>query len=193
MKGNLHVCWDHNRDLFAGHSSSQTTHQTGRWKYQEQLEKEWMSRGKATLCFTKWQICTAFILALVCIYLALQVLASELGVVEVAAGVAVVVADMATAEVAGAEMVADCTVCKVLYKYTPAVNIRDTVHGKRSHGKVGQSYLRGWLADDMGLINLSTLRDDHCSSCRQNFHSWSGYTHTQASGLMLEQLPKILE
>lgn len=134
------------------------------------------------------------------IYLALQVLASELGVVEVAAGVAVVVADMATAEVAGAEMVAaavmvaDCTVCKVLCKYTPTVKTKDTVYGKRSHRKVGQSYWCGWLADDMGLINLSTLRDDHCSSCRENFHSWSRYTQTNTvSGLTLEQLPKILK
>lgn len=43
----------------------------------------------------------------------LQNLASEVGVVEVAAGVAVVVADMATVQVAGAEMVAACIVGKV--------------------------------------------------------------------------------
>lgn len=48
---------------------------------------------------------------------------------EVAAGVAEVVADTAPAEVAGAEMVASAvivavwTVCKVLYKDTPAVKI----------------------------------------------------------------------
>lgn len=93
-------------------------------------------------------------------YLALQVLTSEVG----AAGFAVVVADMATAEVAGAEMVAAavivavCIVCKVLHKDTPTVKIRDTNTWKKSsHRKVRQPYLCGWLADNMGLINLSTL------------------------------------
>lgn len=115
-------------------------------------------------------------------YLALQVLASEAGVVEVAAGVAVVVADMATVEVAGAEMVgaavmvAVCTACKALHKDTPTVKIRHTAHCNRSHRKLGQIYLCGWLADDMGLINIGTLRDDHCSGCGKNFHSWSRYT-----------------
>lgn len=58
----------------------------------------------------------------------IQVLVSEAGA-EVAAGVAEVEADTAPAEVAGAEMVASavmvavCTVCRVLYKDTPAVKI----------------------------------------------------------------------
>lgn len=57
-----------------------------------------------------------------------------MGVVEVAAGVTVVVPDTATAEVAGAEMVAAAVmvavsmVCKVLYKDTTTVKIRVQIH-----------------------------------------------------------------
>lgn len=130
-------------------------------------------------------------------------LALQVGVVEVAAGVAVVVVDTATAEVAGAEMVAAavmvavCTACKVLHKNTSTVISKNTIHwGKekkkkkrRSQRKMGKFYLRGWLADDMGLINMSTLRDDHRSSCRENFHPWSRYTQTNSVRLKAGTAP----
>lgn len=124
------MCWGHNRDLFEGHSNSQTTHRTGKWKCRGQLKINERVR-KYTFFFFFKQNGKSVLISLhtgFSVYLALQVLTSEVG----AAGFAVVVADMATAEVAGAEMVAAavivavCIVCKVLHKDTPTVKIRDT-------------------------------------------------------------------
>lgn len=81
----------------------------------------------------------------------LQALGSEVdGSAEGDAGVAAAVEDVATAEVAGAEMVAApvmvtvCGACKFLYNYTPTVTIRDTIHGGVNR-KVGQ-LAPVWLA-----------------------------------------------